>query len=152
MVVLYFVPYRVGFDSSSFSEFGRWHRHDWHTQQHNQYKQTMIAMHNSIISLLHCQQKMQNGTTCVLWVILQSQRDHANYCLINDIPKFDGKSILCFNWILKLENIVLVWYNAVYTDNWTTGQYSFHIIIFHFIIETLRSINHTDYRFIGLYK
>ena len=56
----------------------------------------MIAMHSSLIDLLHCQQKTQNNTICGLHVIHQSQWDHANDSLIDDIPTFDGKPVLYF--------------------------------------------------------
>ena len=38
-------------------------------------------------------------------VIQQSQREHGNDSMIDDIPAFDGKPELYFNWILKIENI-----------------------------------------------
>ena len=65
----------------------------------------MIVINNSLIDLLHCQQKTQNET---LQVIHQSQRDHANDSLIDDISTFHGKPELYFHWILMLENIAAV--------------------------------------------
>ena len=65
-------------------------------------------MNNSLIDLLHCQQRMQNDATCTSQVIHQSQQDHTNVSLIGDIPTFDGKPELYFDWILKLENIAAV--------------------------------------------
>ena len=66
-------PYGDGSDTSSFSEFGRWCRHDQCTQQHEQFEQCMFAMNNLSIDLLHCQQRTQNHTTCALQVIHLSQ-------------------------------------------------------------------------------
>ena len=40
--------------------------------------------------------------------IHQSQRNHANNSLINDMPTFCGKPELHFNLILKLENTDMV--------------------------------------------
>ena len=65
-------------------------------------------MNNSLIDLLQHQQRMQNDTTHALQIIHQSQWDHANDSLIDNIPIFDGKWELYFDWILKLENIVAV--------------------------------------------
>ena len=65
-------------------------------------------MNNLLIGLLHCHQRAQNDTSYLLQVIHQSQRDHADDSLINNIPIFDGKLELYFNWILKLENIATV--------------------------------------------
>ena len=36
------------------------------------------------------------------------QRDHTNNSLTDDIPIFDGKPKLYFDWIVKLENITTV--------------------------------------------
>ena len=58
-----------------------------HTNQQDQFEQSMIAMNNSLINLLHCQQQTQNDTIHALYAIQQSQRDHANDPLIT----FDGK-------------------------------------------------------------
>ena len=41
-------------------------------------------------------------------VIHQCQQHLKSDCLINDIPTFDGKPELYFDWILKLENIATV--------------------------------------------
>ena len=62
----------------------------------------MIEMKNSLINLLQCLQRTQDDTTHVFQVIHQSQR-HSAKTLINDIPTFDGKPELYFEWILKLE-------------------------------------------------
>ena len=62
-------------------------------------------MNNLLIVLLHCQLRMQNDTMHALQVIHQSQKDHANDSLTDDIPIFDGKPEVYFNWILKLDNI-----------------------------------------------
>ena len=40
--------------------------------------------------------------------IQQSQGEHTNDSLIADISTFDGKPMLHFYWILKLENIATV--------------------------------------------
>ena len=40
--------------------------------------------------------------------IQQSQRDHVNDSLIDDIPMFNRKPKLHFDWILKLENVAKV--------------------------------------------
>ena len=95
-------------DSFSSSEFGRWHRHDHHTEQHEQFEQGMTAMNNLLIDLLHCQKRTQKETTHTWQVIHQSQQDHVNDCLLNDIPTFDGKPELYLDWILKHENIAAV--------------------------------------------
>ena len=83
--------YGGGSDSSSSSDFGRLHRHDQCTQQHEQFEQSMIAMSNSLIDLLKCQQRVQNNTIHVFQVIHQSQWDCTNDSLSYDIPTFDGK-------------------------------------------------------------
>ena len=57
----------------------------------------MIAMNNSLIDLLQCQQRMKNETNCTLQVIHQSQWEHTNDFLIDDIPTFDGKPELYFD-------------------------------------------------------
>ena len=36
------------------------------------------------------------------------QQDHANHSLIDDIPAFDGRPELYFDWILKLQNKTIV--------------------------------------------
>ena len=41
----------------------------------------------------------------MLQVINQSQGDHANDSIIDDISSLNSKPELYFNWILKLENI-----------------------------------------------
>ena len=51
---------------------------------------------------------MQNDTTYSLQVIHQSQWDHMNNFVIDDIPTFDWKLELYFDWILKLESIAPV--------------------------------------------
>ena len=84
-------PYTGGSDSSSSSEFERWCGHDSCSQQHDQYKQNMIAMKNSLVDLLQCQQRTQDNTTYALQVTHQSQREHANNSLINDTPIFNAK-------------------------------------------------------------
>ena len=61
-------------------------------------------MNNSVIDLLHCQQRMQSDTTHVLQINHQSKQEHVNDPVIDDIPTFDGKPVLNFDWILKLEN------------------------------------------------
>ena len=66
----------------------------------------MITINNSLIDLLQCHQRVHNNTTSVLQVIHQSHQDHANDSLIDDIPTFDGKPELYFNWILKLEKYI----------------------------------------------
>ena len=68
----------------------------------------MISVNNYLVYSLHCQQQTQYDRTCALQVIQQSQRDHANDSLINDIPSFDGKPELYFYWILKFKNIAVV--------------------------------------------
>ena len=80
------------------------------TDIHNmdQFKNSMIAMNNSLIDMLHCQEQAQNDMTCILKVMHQSQRDHTNDSLIDDIPTFYGKLELYFNWILKFENTTAV--------------------------------------------
>ena len=81
-------PYGGGSDSTSSSEFGRWHRHDWHNQQNEQFEQSMIAINSSLIDLLQYQQRTQNDKA--LQVIHQSQWAHANDSLIDNIPTRDG--------------------------------------------------------------
>ena len=44
----------------------------------------------------------------VLQIFHQSQRDHANNFLIDDIPIFNGKPELYFDSISKLENVATV--------------------------------------------
>ena len=60
-------------------------------------------MNSSLIDLLHCQQKTQDDTTCTLQIIHQSQRDHTNDSLFDDIPTFNGKPKAYFDWILELK-------------------------------------------------
>ena len=50
-------PYAGCSDRSSSLEFGRWHRHVQHSQQHDQFEQSMITMNNSLNDLLQCQQE-----------------------------------------------------------------------------------------------
>ena len=40
------IPYGGDSDSSFSSEFGRWHRYDWCTQQQGQFEKGMTAMNN----------------------------------------------------------------------------------------------------------
>ena len=102
MIVVPNDPYGGGSDSSFSSEFRIWCRHDWCTQQHEQFKQSMIAINNSLINVLQCQQRRQNDTTCALQVIHQLQWYQGNGSLIDDIPTFDGKPKLYFDmWFLK---------------------------------------------------
>ena len=65
-------------------------------------------MNNSLIDLLHCQEQTQSDIICGIQVIHQSQRDHTNDYIIDDITTFDGKPELYFDLILKLENIAAV--------------------------------------------
>ena len=58
--------------------------------------------------MLHCQQKTQNDSTHALQVIHQSQRDHKNDSLIDNITTLDGQPELYFDWIMKLGNIASV--------------------------------------------
>ena len=74
-----------GSDRYSFSELGRWHRHDWHTQKHEQFEQSMISRNNLLVDILQCQQRMQYDATHALQAIHQSQWDCANDSLIDDI-------------------------------------------------------------------
>ena len=68
----------------------------------------MVTMNNSLVKLLHGQQQTQNDTTWPLQAVEQSKKDHANDSLIDDIPNFDGKPKLYFDWILKKENMAAV--------------------------------------------
>ena len=68
-------PYEGGSDGSSSSEFERLYRYDWHTWQHEQFKQSMIDMNNSIIDLLKCHQRIQNDTTHAFYSPI-SMRSH----------------------------------------------------------------------------
>ena len=68
----------------------------------------MTAMNNSLTNLSQYQQRTQNDTTCALHVFHQSQQDHANDSLIDDISAFHGKPELHFDRILKLENTAAV--------------------------------------------
>ena len=84
-------PYGGGTGSPSSSEFGRWCRHDQCSWQHYQFEQSMIAMNDLWINLLNCQQRTQDDTTHNLKVIHQSQRYHANDCLVNTyIPMMEN--------------------------------------------------------------
>ena len=56
----------------------------------------MTAMNNVLLDLLHHQQKTQNDTTHAMQVIHQSQRDHANGSLFDNIPTFSGMPKLYF--------------------------------------------------------
>ena len=63
-----------------------------------QFEQSLIAMNNSLIYLLQCQQRMKNDTIHTLQVIHQSQGDPVNGSLIHDIPTFDGNpDIFCLD-------------------------------------------------------
>ena len=62
-------------------------------------------MNNSLIDLLHLQQKMQNDTTYALQVIYLLQWDDS---LTDDITTFKSKPDLYFDWILKLGNTAVV--------------------------------------------
>ena len=56
----------------------------------------MMAMNNSLINLLHCQQQTQNDTIHALYAIQQSQRDHTNdphNCLMEN-QNFTVKSVI----------------------------------------------------------
>ena len=53
-------------------------RCDRHTNQQDQFEQSEMAMNNSLINLLHCQQQTQNDTIHALYAIQQSPRDRAN--------------------------------------------------------------------------
>ena len=73
------------------TQYERWHRQDWHSQQHDQFQQSMITMNNSLIDQLHCQQRTQDDTTYALEVIYHCQKDHVNDSLIDVIFTFDWK-------------------------------------------------------------
>ena len=45
--------------------------------------------------------------------------------------------------INQRRTIQILWYYAMHTDNRSVGQYSFYIIVHHFMIENLRRISHT---------
>ena len=68
----------------------------------------MIAMDNSLTYLLQCQLRVKQGTTHALQCTYQPQQKLVNDSLIDDIPTFDRKPEQYFDWILKLENIVVV--------------------------------------------
>ena len=101
-------PYGADSDGSSSPESKRRYTCDQYTQQHDQFKQTMIAMINSLIDMLHCQWQTQNNTACALHVTHQSQKEHSNDYLIDNKLIFDGKPECYFDWILKLENAAVV--------------------------------------------
>ena len=99
MMVLQMICTELCLDNYSSSESGREYGCDQHTQQHDQFKQSMIAVNKSLIDLLHCQQKTRDDTIGALQVFHQSQKDHANASLIDNIPKSDGTPELYFDWI-----------------------------------------------------
>ena len=67
----------------------------------------MVPIKKSLPDLLHCKQQTQTDMTLALQAIEQSQRDHANDSLIDDICTFDVKPELNSDWILKFENIAV---------------------------------------------
>ena len=64
----------------------------------------MIIMNNLLADLLHYLQQTQKDMTCSQQSTQQSQRDHANDTLIDNIPTFDGKLESYFDWIQIVEN------------------------------------------------
>ena len=81
----------------------------------------MTIMNNSLIDLLHCQEKIQNDTMCAFWVIHQCQGGHADDSFTDDftlILTFDSKPELNFDRILKLGNYRSSNYRKSPPQNW----------------------------------